>query len=427
MAIFQKLNDLVGIVCLDGDFVINTTIPFGQDVKVYGIGNSSIEATQSGVFRSDYVVVDEFSYDIEINNLTVKNALDLAVQARKAFIQDSTFSGNNAGAVFAASQVTAVNSTFSSNTGGAITVGEANLSEPSVITDSSFINNSRQDPYGIAGGAIVAYGLVISNSTFIGNSVVGEGSSGGAVAGYAVFASNSTFVENSAEGSGAEGGAIWCGYGNVSFSTFVNNEAPTPPELGDTPGNAIYKAGDLFGGFVGAPFDIAGNIFAGTSDYPQLGYGASPTPFTDLGGNVFSTPSDTETDTVQADSSKFGASLSSIFGTSSPALVTVAPNSNGTQTIPINASGPAVDIVPSETYEYISELYSVEFESLGLSAAFDQRGGLRGNPADAGSFEVTSLAKTGTESTFWLIGASVTFIFGGFVAALASRLRRRNS
>jgi hypothetical protein len=290
------------------------------------------------------------------------------------------------------------------------------------------------DPAG--GAAILAYGVLITNSTFVENSALGSDSFGGAVAAYGVFVNNSTFLGNSADAeNGGEGGAIYAGGGAISFSTFVDNLASAPAsDEADNPGNAIYR---LNAGFE-LPFEIGGNIFGGTSSNPHLGSGGagdSNGPFSDTGGNVFSTTEVVESDIDKSDSSVFGASLSSIFGTSNPTLATFAPDSNGTQTFSINPSGPAVDVVPSEAYETISDYYALGFpEEDGYTGEFrisvdvDQRGALRSNLADAGAFEFGSLARTGGGTSLLLPLASATLIaVGGFVAAIASRLRRRTS
>jgi hypothetical protein len=176
-------------------------------------------------------------------------------------------------------------------------------------------------------------------------------------------------VGNIADGPGSEGGAIFAEEGLVVFSTFLNNEA-SAPDGGDVPGNAIYKYG-------AEQFEVGGNIFAGSSLDPQLGYGVSEVPgepFTDLGGNLFTTARDTETDLEpKAPSSVFGASLASIFGSTTPALQTFAPDSSGTQTLGLVAGSPALNIVPDV----------LPFTSVTL----DQRGATRTYPADAGAFE----------------------------------------
>jgi hypothetical protein len=210
----------------------------------------------------------------------------------------------------------------------------------------------------------------------------------------------------------------------VYFSTFVNNLAAVPIENEDTPGNAIYKTGM-------SQFSLGANIFAGSSNFPQLGYGAPGTlEFTDNGGNVFSTSSATETDIIQDPSSEFGASLTALFGTGTPSLATHAPDTFGTQTIGLVAGSPAIDRVPFDVTD-------------NFGVILDQRGATRTHPADAGAFEgvipaapgaVASavapavLAKTGAENPLWLSISSAAFIgLGASVFAYTSRLKRRKA
>ena len=357
-----------GVVCLSGDFTINDTIvALIRDAHFYGTGNTTVEHIADGlVFASDMSSL-ELLYNITIENLTIKNSA-AGVWAKDVFVIDSSFSQNTQGAIWAYGSVTVSNSTFINNTssgnGGAIRAGS--------------------DP---------GESVHITNSTFQGNSAVGEG------------------------------GAIYASAGEVYFSTFVNNVAANPPaEPGDIPGNAIYKSGM-------ETFTLAGNIFAGNSLFPQLGVGSVSTSlFTDAGGNIFSTSSIAETDIAKDNSSVFGASLTSLFGTNSPALATYAPNTNGTQTIALGPGSPALNAVPDLTP-------SINLPTL------DQRGQTRSFPADAGAFEgfviPTStpnsttpavLAKTGNENLFWSTLASGSLIvFGTLLAMVTSRIRRRTS
>lgn len=454
LAILDVLEDHSEI-CLDGNFVISGAIEFDKDIHVYGVGDSSIESAIGGVFLFDSL---SGPANITIENLHIESTTEeAAVSGYNVEIKDSRFSDNDSGAVLAINQVVVINSEFVDNIGsGAITVTSSNPESLSVITGSTFIDNRVNTTVDViaSGGAVNAYAVIVTNSTFWGNSAVGEGAIGGAVAGYAVFALNSTFLGNKVEGTGAEGGAIFANTGFAQFSTFVDNEAPLPPGSGDVPGNAIYKSALFTPGddgepevLLSLPFEVTANIFAGESEYPQLGVGATVDPadrFDDVGGNVFSNTTDIETDVLQHVSSKFGFSLSSIFGTSSPTLATFSPNSNGTQTIAISPIGPAVDVVPSQTFidikQYWADLnYEFVPEGLGIiSLDFDQRGGTRSNPADAGAFEIASapatltptasLAKTGNQNSWWLIVASATLLaFGSFATAVTSRLRRRSN
>ena len=357
------------------------------------------------------------------NSVFTGNSGTHAIRGTHVVIKDSTFSGHTGGAIYAVGDVTVTNSVFTGNSG---TYGAAILAfnEDSYIpmdvsiTGSTFSGNEAQND----GGAVWGYGsVVIANSTFVDNTA----NLGGAV--YAppapgigdINVTNSTFINNVATGADAEGGALFAKSGQVIFSTFINNTAPEPVVGQEVPGNAIYKAGS-------SQFNVGGNIFAGNSPYPQLGYGEDVSPFIDLGGNVFSTSSATETDITQDDSSVFGASLMSIFGTNTPALATFSPNSSGTQTIGLVAGSPALNIVPND----------VPFTSVTV----DQRGATRSHPADAGAFEgvvapttaptaataPAELAKTGSQDPLWAtIAAGSMLAVGGLVTAVASRLRRR--
>jgi hypothetical protein len=423
-------------ICLDGNFIISSSIEFDRDIHVYGVGDSKIESEVGGVFGSD--IIDGVGYVTVIENLDIENTAGaVAISGYDVLISDSTFSNNDSGAVDALNQLLVINSVFVNNIGGgAISSNYEGLDpDPSnfaYITGSTFSGNSVVGTDDAIGGAVRGYAVAITNSTFLGNSAVGTGAIGGAVAAYAVMVSNSTFLDNEVQGTGAEGGAIGAITGIAYFNTFVDNEAPLPPESGDVPGNAIYKS-------EGPPFEVGANIFAGESEYPQLGFGEAveEEPFIDGGGNVFSNIVAIETGIEEDASSKFGFDLSSIFGTNLPTLATFSPNSNVTQTIEISPSGPAVDVVPSQTFIDIQEYFEgfnssqiIGVEAYPFNVNFDQRGGARSNPADAGAFEITtaSLAKTGNQNSWWFIVASATLLaFGSFATAVTSRLRRRSN
>ena len=380
-------------ICLNGDFRLTGTIEYNADIHVYGIGNSSIDAMQSAsVFYSDYVG----GSDIVINNLSISNSTgDAAVVGNSVIILESTFEGNSYGAVQGTS-VTAVSSTF--------------------------VNNSADDDGYLDGGAIwSAEHTDAENCTFDGNTA----KNGGAIYANDVTIVNSTFLDNEASD---EGGAIYSFSGEVFLSTFVNNTASVPSAdlEADTPGNAIYKEGrydpELFG-----YLEVGGNIFAGESIHPQLGYGAAPSHFIDLGGNVFSTPASVETDIAEVpwvdpsakhESTFFEATLLSLFGTSSPSLGNYEPNSSGTQTIALASGSPALDRVLESTF-------------LSDPPTFDQRGAARSYPADAGAFEgyvTRGLADTGTSSPWWVaLYSSALIAIGSLAVAFAKRKRSRTS
>jgi LPXTG-motif cell wall-anchored protein len=396
------------LVCLRGDFVIDYEINLDnaaleavvQSAHFYGDGESSLRSL--GIFG----VLNFDSGEVTVENLTIKDS-----SARGYFDNEEEMLAS----IVYAGSVIIKNSTFSENIGRAITsYGSVSISE------STFLENNKTDLY-LDGGAVWAVDTVtIENSAFVGN----RANLGGAV--FAIpneetglDVTNSTFKNNVASGSGAEGGALFAGSGQVIFSTFVVNTAPDPVGGYEVPGNAIHKSGPY-------QFNVGGNIFAGIPNNPQLGYGAAGLPFNDLGGNVFTTSSATETDITQDDSSVFGASLISIFGTATPALATFSPNSSGTQTIGLVAGSPALNIVPND----------VPFTSVTV----DQRGATRSHPADAGAFEgvvaptptptpstaPAALAKTGSQDSLWAtIAAGSMLAVGGLVTFVASRLRRQ--
>lgn len=424
-------------VCLDGTFVrgadsIADTILLDEDAHFFGTETTSIDGIR---FASPFDDLGgEFLHSITIEKLSITNSEGSAIQARDVTVIDSTFSNNEGvlgGAIAGYGTVDITESTFIGNSsasgGGAIVAyGLVNVS------DSTFMDNSS--PMG-TGGAIIGTSVAVNNSTFDSNTA---GNGGAIYVPYEppsevdpglpgeVLISNSTFVSNSASD---EGGAIFASAGYVYFSTFVNNLAAAPDvddPNADTPGNAIYRTGT-------STFALAANIFAGSSIFPQLGYGRAPSAyFDDFGGNVFSTSSGTETDINQDASTKFEADLTELFGTLTPSLATHAPNTFGTQAIGLVSGSPAVDVVPFDVTDNVGPL-------------LDQRGAPRTHPADAGSFEgvvattsppavpasqaaPAALAKTGSESSLWLTIASAILVgFGGLALGLRSRLRLRNS
>ena len=396
-AIVSKLS-ATGTVCLSGNFVISDAIIFDRDIQVKGVGDSSIEPLDSGgVFLSE----EEPDYhNITIETLSIRNAgstsnPEPAVFGLEVIVKNSTFQGNSYGAIY----------------GGDVEV-----------LNSTFINNSADEDGFRDGGAIWADGSVSAiNSTFVNNDAL----NGGAIYSDTVNIVNSTFLDNEASN---EGGAIYSFTGTVYLSTFVNNLATPPSDSpgADTPGNAIYKEGR------GDPpsysgFQVGGNIFAGESEYPQLGYGSVPSQFIDMGGNVFSTPVGVETDIAEDpftdpiakhESTFFGADLIELFGTLSPSLETHQPNSSGTQTIALASGSPALNRVLETSI------------NLTPVPTLDQRGAARSFPADSGAFEgfvSRSLATTGTTTPWWAAWyALASLAIGGIAIAYAKRTRRRN-
>ena len=453
------------LICLSGDFVLDDAVELNPTAtsnvvirgleKSSGLGKSSITHPGGQVFRSLYGT--DAGWDLTIENLTVKQSIN-PVQGYKVLVKNSDFLNNTGVAVYAeAGNLEVSDSYFSGNSGGVlkaavdITISKSTFEANVCPVDSSSLNilslggtvNATDSTFtdnrtpGEIGGAIAAATVRVSNSTFDGNS----SADGGAIFAENVAVKNSTFVNNVAT---REGGAIYAEGGSVYFSTFLNNTAATPPapdEPGDTPGNAIYKT-------YGQEFYVGGNIFAGgTPTHPQLGFGRSPSPFTDKGGNVFSTPRETETDivkdfivspTAKDPTTKFGAEIIDLFGTNTPTLAIFQPNSSGTKTLGLAAGSPALNAVPQLNWGINPDTEAPE------PISRDQRGATRTYPASAGAFEgvvpVTptptptpttapaALAKTGSENPIWVtLAAGSAITVGGLLTYLASRLRRRTS
>ena len=412
--------------------------------------NNNDAVTEGGaVFSSGSLNVS--SSTLSGNETTTGRGGALSVNGSST-IENSTLNNNDAvtegGAVFSSGSLNVSSSTLSGNTtsgaGGAIYVNGI-----STVENSTFSSNFAEQG---GGGAIWGYGTITATkSTFSTNRAF----EGGAIYGFRntvfedggrVEVRNSTFLRNEAYTPASEGGAISAYEGEVMFSTFVNNIASTG--IGGIRGDSIKKTG-------AGDFEIGANIFAGDTTRAQLGIGASPTPFTDLGGNVFSTSSSQESDIVQDPldypddrskdvSTSFDKSLLSLFGSSTPSLTTYAPNSSGTQTLGLAAGSPALNVVPNRT----------PFDT--NTFAQDQRGATRSFPASAGSFEgvapvtppptppptstttptpasntaptapPSTLAKTGIEIPLWLgIAAGLVTALGSIAAGLSSKLRRR--
>ena len=444
------------LICLSGHFEINAGINVNDsgtsNVVIHGLGDSSIKHPGGQVFYSLNPAQNN-GWDLTIDNLTVKGSID-PIWGYNVRVKDSKFLDNTGLAISATTDFGGVggiyvsDSYFARNSG--VLRADANIS----ISKSTFeANVSPEDqPYlhilsdggsvdvfdstfegnrtpGKVGGAIAASTVRVSDSTFEENSSL----DGGAIFASTVSIKNSSFVDNTATN---EGGAIYASDGTVYFSTFVNNLAPTPPqEPGDTPGNAIYKEGASI-------FHVGGNIFAGSSPHPQLGIGApqEATPFTDNGGNVFSTLSTVETDMVEDPTTKFGHNLTSIFGNASPALTMYSPNLSGTKTLGLAAGSPALRAVPQLSWAINPDTEDPE------PISRDQRGTTRTYPASAGAFEgvapVTpspsptpnpttapaTLAKTGSQNPVWVaITAGSMVVIGALVTGVFSRLKRRTS
>jgi hypothetical protein len=151
-------------------------------------------------------------------------------------ITNSTFSNNTGAAIYHTSSnnpypsslatLNVTGTLFSANTGGGIHIIGTGQDETSV-NDTTFLNNG-----GSYGGGIYHVGyasnipstLMVTNSTFVGNSVSGDGggiynSASGSAANASV--TNSTFYGNSAGGGG--GGLYNSGYSNAASLLIVNS------------------------------------------------------------------------------------------------------------------------------------------------------------------------------------------------------------
>ncbi|MCK6566326.1 MAG: sortase [Anaerolineales bacterium] len=182
-------------------------------------------------------------------------------------VSNSNFLNNsaiNAGAMFIASALASLNvsnSAFTGNAaqddGGAI----VNQSNPAVISNSLFQNNSISGVAGNTdGGAIsntaAADGTVIRLSTFIGNSVTNTANNnarGGAIAnaGTNFILANTTFSGNSvsetgAAGGNAQGGAVWSNDNAIIHNATFSGNSANDTGTGAADGGILFQnAGTL--------------------------------------------------------------------------------------------------------------------------------------------------------------------------------------
>lgn len=397
VADIQVLLDAdTAIVCLSGTFTLNADSPleFDHDLTVFGLDDAVLDGNDAS-----QVLLGFDGGDVAVQNLTIRNGSSID------------------GAAVRADHVTAIDSHFENNSaqlGGAISAYTVE------IVDSTFVGNSAN----FDGGAIIGYStLSIESSTFVGNTA---GAFGGAVRSMSEFGgessltvTNTTFVDNEA---GDEGGAIFAEAGAVLFSTFLNNTAAVPALGEDLPGEAIYLDGSTDLTIV-----VRGNIFAGSTGYPQLGIGSVLTPaaaYLDFGGNVFSTSRVTEADLVApAPSTLFSRTVTSIFGPN-PQL---GANGGSTPTLALVSGSPAIDAVPALELASASALQPAAL----ADADADQRGVVRTGLSDAGSFEFgdAELAATGSDAATngWLAAIAAMLLGSGVAAAIVARRRSRTA
>lgn len=328
------------------------------------------------------------------------------------------------GGAISAYAVEITNSTFVDNSavdsGGAVNSVYASIVDSTFVDNSTTVDNPDADQ---RGGAVSAQNsLQVTGSIFTGNSA----RDGGAVAsGESLFVLNSTFVDNSAA---HEGGAVFGSTMSLEFSTFLENTAATPEPDEELPGEAVYVQN-----YLGS--DIAtfyGNIFAGESGHPQIGVGGGAVTMIDLGGNVFTTSEVAEDDLPASDTSVFGASVTAIFG-SAPAL---ADNGGSTQTLALVEDSPAIDVVPPLVEPGMAPAAAELTDT-------DQRGEPRtGELYDAGSFEfqpsdvvappaadgvTPRLPATGSDpsTSGWLAGIATLLLGAGAAVLIVARRRAR--
>jgi CSLREA domain-containing protein len=255
-----------------------------------------------------------------------------------SFIRDNTAT-ERAGGV-GDGGITVVRSTFTNNSPSAI------VTSIGLISASTFTGNSSS----AGGGAINAYGLNISSSTFVNNSAT-DGTYGGAILARFGLATitNNTFVGNTAASGGAVAGEAAFGGANpveinLSFNTFKSNSATTGASIAARVATTTNARANIFASGTGGHCAINGD-----GDIVSTGYNVADT-------------TTCQTYLTQA------SDLNNV----NPLLGNLGFNGGLTQTIPLLSNSPAIDIVPSGDCE-----------------ATDQRGFPRpqGLNCDSGAFE----------------------------------------
>ena len=389
------LTDGASLICLVGSFDIDETLLANGSVTLFGNPGATLDGDDvTQIFSAEGMTTTT------IRNLTFQNGYATDGGAVKSFdvdVANSTFIDNAAG-----------------DRGGAIYAAYA------AVAESTFLKNdtaTHLPDLTQAGGAIYAEETIdVTSSVFDDNSA----RDGGALATpNSITVENSSFVGNRAW---HEGGALLAEEMSVSFSTFFDNEAAVPVVGEENPGVALYVA------YTGvAQTYLYGNVFAGSSDYPQVGVGevVDPDAVVDLGGNVFSTSASIETDVTPDVSSLFDQSIAALFGTDR----VLADHGGSTLTLALAENSPAIDIVPMLVEDRMAP------SGVSLSDT-DQRGEPRtGEFYDAGSFEfqpsdlVTEpeLAATGSDPNVagWLVGIAALLLGSGVAVAIAARRRTR--
>ena len=223
-----------------------TTANLNISDKVNIVGQTSDKVILDANFKG-YVFTS--SANVNIANLTFKNAFNAIINNGNMVIETSSFINNIAsvygGAIDNNGNLVVKKSTFFNNTaksnGGAI-----DNSATLTVNDCLFINNSAAMDAGAISSVNDNYDAIatITNSTFINNSAVRNG---GAIKAQKsqLFVYNSSFDNNSLEGyyEGSYGGAI---YGWTAGVTLYNSSFTNTKILNYGMGGALYIHGGYY-------------------------------------------------------------------------------------------------------------------------------------------------------------------------------------
>ena len=241
--------------------------------KVNIVGQTSDKVILDANFKG-YVFTS--SANVNIANLTFKNAFNAIINNGNMVIETSSFINNIAsvygGAIDNNGNLVIRKSTFINNTaksnGGAI-----DNSATLTVNDCLFINNTADNDAGAISSINDYYTAIatITNSTFINNSAVRNG---GAIKAQTsqLFVYNSSFDDNSLKGyyDGSRGGAI---YGWTAGVTLYNTSFTNNKILYNGMGGALYVNG---GNYYTVSFNGSGlNLINNSANYGGACYFAS--------------------------------------------------------------------------------------------------------------------------------------------------------
>ena len=323
-------NDTI-IFTVTGTITLGGTLPdIANTLTIDGTGQT---VTVSG--NNDYVVlIVDSSATLTLNDLTIADGS-----------AEGTGEEGDGGGVTNNGTLTVTNCTFSDNSVSIDFGGGIYNKGPLNVTNSTFSGNSAP----IRGGAIDnENSLTVTNCTFSGNSATGSFGEGGAIYNDGTLTvNNSTFSGNSAT---HPGGAIYSnGTVTVTNSTFSGNSAAT--------GGGIYNNAAT------SAVTVTSSILA-----------------TSTGGNCAGTGTPPVTDDGYSISDDATCSFTYSQNSTNPLLATAGLANNGgpTYTIALQATSPAIGLIPNPT-------------SYANCPGFDQRGALRPAPTytdcDSGAYE----------------------------------------